>query len=283
MMQLGCRLIPLLLLLAGAGRAQHGAVSVSGTVVDSTQAAIAGARVLLRNAISGIEATAFTDPTGSFNVQVVPGEWAATVTAADFGVARATWRVDASTTAFRVVLDPADLIQNIKVTAGQIVGLPEQLERLPGSVGIVSATTLQESHVLTTDEALRKVSGIHTRAEEGFGMRPNIGIRGLNPTRSTRVLLLEDGLPLSYAPYGDNASYYHPPVDRFESIEVVKGSGQIVYGPMTVGGVINYVTPPAPDRRAGSLTLTAGNRAYFNVHLKYGGALKGTGPLFDAV
>ncbi len=154
MMQLGCRLIPLLLLLAGAGRAQHGAVSVSGTVVDSTQAAIAGARVLLRNAISGIEATAFTDPTGSFNVQVVPGEWAATVTAADFGVARATWRVDASTTAFRVVLDPADLIQNIKVTAGQIVGLPEQLERLPGSVGIVSATTLQESHVLTTDEAL---------------------------------------------------------------------------------------------------------------------------------
>ena len=109
---------------------------------------------------------------------------------------------------------------------------------------------LQPIH-LATDEALRKVSGVHARGEEGFGLRPNIGIRGLLPTRSSKVLLLEDGIPLSYAPYGDNASYYHPPIDRFESVEVIKGAGQVLYGPMTVGGVINYITPAAPDRRGG--------------------------------
>ncbi len=71
------------------------------------------------------------------------------------------------------------------------------------------------------------------RDEEGFGLRPNIGIRGLNPTRSSKLLLLEDGIPLAYAPYGDNASYYHPPVNRFERIEVLKGSSQILFGPQT--------------------------------------------------
>ena len=62
------------------------------------------------------------------------------------------------------------------------------------------------------------------------------------------MLLLEDGIPLTYAPYGDNASYYQPPVDRFESVEVLKGAGQTAYGPMTVGGVINYITPLPPAR-----------------------------------
>jgi Fe(3+) dicitrate transport protein len=104
----------------------------------------------------------------------------------------------------------------------------------------------------------------------------------MNPTRSSKVLLLEDGVPLSYAPYGDNASYYHPPIDRFEGVEVVKGSGQIAYGPMTVGGVINYVTPAIPDRRGGTVAFTGGNRDYLNGHFRYGGTWNGTGLLVDA-
>jgi Fe(3+) dicitrate transport protein len=103
----------------------------------------------------------------------------------------------------------------------------------------------------------------------------------LNPTRSTKVLLLEDGVPLTYAPYGDNASYYHPPIDRFETVEVLKGSGQILYGPSTVGGVINYVTPNPPAEASGTLTLVGGTRDYFNGHLSYGGTVGNTGLLFD--
>jgi outer membrane receptor for Fe3+-dicitrate len=107
---------------------------------------------------------------------------------------------------------------------------------------------LEGARVFNVSEALRKASGVHVRDEEGFGLRPNIGIRGLNPTRSAKVLLLEDGLPLAYAPYGDNVSYYHPPIERFESAEILKGSGQIAYGPVTVGGVVNHVTPGPPAK-----------------------------------
>ncbi|MDO9206597.1 TonB-dependent receptor domain-containing protein, partial [Methylotenera sp.] len=127
------------------------------------------------------------------------------------------------------------------------------------------------------NEALRKAPGVVVRDEEGLGIRPNISIRGLNPTRSTKVLLLEDGIPLAFAPYGDNASYYFPSIDRFSSIEVLKGSEQVKYGPQTAGGLINFITPNAPEKFGGHMSVTAGNRDYLNTKINVGGK----GVLFD--
>ncbi|MCU0246883.1 MAG: TonB-dependent receptor, partial [Bryobacter sp.] len=180
-------------------------------------------------------------------------------------------------------LEPAAIAEQVFVSAQLIAGASEEIAKIPGSVDVLDSATLRDSRLFTFEEALRKVAGVYARPEEGFGLRPNISIRGLNPTRSSRVLLLEDGMPLAYAPYGDNASYYHPPVDRFDGIEVVKGSGQILYGPMTVGGVINYVTPPIPSRRGGSVAVTGGNRDYLNAHARYGGTFRNIGMLLDAV
>ena len=87
-----------------------------------------------------------------------------------------------------------------------VIGERIQLDKIPGSGAVLDHSLLEESHVFTVNEALRKVPGVFTRDEEGFGLRPNIGSRGLNPTRSTKVLLREDGIPRAYAPYGDNAS-----------------------------------------------------------------------------
>ena len=152
-----------------------------------------------------------------------------------------------------------------------LIGNLENLLLIAGSADIIDQQTLEASRVFTTAEALRKVPGVNVRDEEGFGLRPNIGIRGLNPTRSTKVTLLEDGIPLSYAPYGDNASYYHPPIERFDRIEVLKGAGQILFGPQTIGGVINYITPTPPQKFRGSVSATAGNRDYFNGKVQVGG------------
>lgn len=152
-----------------------------------------------------------------------------------------------------------------------VIGSPDKLERLPGSGEIVDRETLEQGRVFTTNEALRKVPGVHVRDEEGLGLRPNIGIRGLNPTRSTKLTLLEDGIPLAYAPYGDNASYYHPPIERFERIEVLKGAGQNIFGPQTIGGVINYITPTPPKQFGGSVAVATGNRDYTNARLQLGG------------
>ncbi|MGH8442744.1 MAG: TonB-dependent receptor family protein [Nevskiaceae bacterium] len=167
----------------------------------------------------------------------------------------------------------------VEMPAIEVVGKPERRNTLPGSAQVIDRETLDKSHVMTTNEALRKAAGINVRDEEGFGLRPNIGIRGLNPTRSTKVLLLEDGIPLAFAPYGDNASYYHPPVERFDRIEILKGAGQNIYGPQTVGGVINYVTPAPPEELTSGFMLTAGNREYVNGR----GHVGGRGMLLDYV
>ena len=178
---------------------------------------------------------------------------------------------------------PTAIVMAQEARTVEIIGTPEALERIPGSAEIIDKKTLENSRVFTINEALRKVPGVVTRDEEGFGLRPNIGIRGLNPTRSTKVLLLEDGIPLAYAPYGANETYYHPPVDRFERIEVLKGSGQNIYGPQTIGGVINYITPMPPAQPGGAITLSGGNRDYFNGRLNYGGTWGNKGLLFDYV
>lgn len=163
-----------------------------------------------------------------------------------------------------------------------VIGTAKQLQASAGSGAIVSHQDIERSRVLSVNDALRQVAGLFPRDEEGLGARPNIGVRGLNPTRSSKVLLLEDGIPLSFAPYGDNASYYHPPIERFDRIEVLKGSSQVRFGPQTVGGVINYITPHAPDSFQGRLSAQGGNRDSFALDGQVGGPLLGGRVLLHA-
>ncbi len=153
-----------------------------------------------------------------------------------------------------------------------VIGGEENLTSLGGAGQILGKKELEDAHVFTVNEALRKVAGVHARDEEGFGLRPNIAMRGLNPTRSTKITLLEDGLALAYAPYGDNASYYHPMVDRYERIEVLKGASSLMFGPQTVGGVVNYITPAPRQAFGGYVQGVMGNRDYSNGKMSIGGS-----------
>jgi Fe(3+) dicitrate transport protein len=277
-----CLAVACVLPSALAAPADGPADEFAGRVLDSSGAAIAGARVTLRLRSSGAERVTHSDALGVFVFAQPPrGHYDLQVAARGFAAVEQGMEFRGGRQHAEISLAPAALVQEMHVTATRIVGTPEEMERLPGSYGVLNAGHFTESRIFTTDEALRKIPGLLARGEEGFGLRPNIGVRGLNPTRSTQILLLEDGLPLAFAPYGDNASYYHPPIDRFDGVEVVKGGGQIVYGPRTVGAVVNYLTPAPPEKWGGALTLTGGNRNYLNGHVRFGGTWRGTGILVD--
>ncbi|HET9385231.1 MAG TPA: TonB-dependent receptor [Gemmatimonadales bacterium] len=169
----------------------------------------------------------------------------------------------------------------LRLPAVEVIGQVDGLSRVPGSGLVLGRMALQAPRPATLTEVLRLAPGLNVRDEEGLALRPNIGIRGLSPTRSTTVLLLEDGVPFTLAPYGDNASYYHPAFERFDRVEVLKGSGQILFGPRTVGGVINYVTPAIPLEPAGRVELTGGGRDYTNGRLRFGGTWNGAGLMVD--
>lgn len=124
--------------------------------------------------------------------------------------------------------------------------VPDESRLMPGSHDVVSHAAIEERAPLSLRDQLLAIPGLNIVEEDAGGLALNIGMRGLDPRRSARTLLMEDGVPLFLAPYGDPAAHYAPPVERVERIEVVRGSGQILYGPQTVGGMINFVTTPIP-------------------------------------
>lgn len=165
----------------------------------------------------------------------------------------------------------------IRASVNQVDVIGEDLSSLdaiPGSIASITSAQLEASHPVDANEMLRRAPGVHVREDSGpVGMRLNIGIRGLNPDRSRQVLVLEDGIPLALAPYGEPEMYYSPPIDRMRRVEILKGSGQILYGPQTIGGVVNFVTPDPPANRQGSLELVGGGHGFFAARGNYGGTI----------
>jgi Fe(3+) dicitrate transport protein len=170
----------------------------------------------------------------------------------------------------------------IRAPLTEIIGTaPTALDHIPGSGKVVTSESIEQNHRFTINEALREVPGVHVRDEEGLGIRPNIGIRGLDPTRSRKVHIMEDGVPIMLMPYADPSSYYFPPIFRFDRIEVLKGSGQLLYGPQTIGGVINLITRMPTLHPEGHFQVWGGNLDYLNVHFDYGGTWGKSGYLVD--
>jgi Fe(3+) dicitrate transport protein len=245
-------------------------LKVSGKVVDSNNAALAGATVVLSRKDVRFEREMVTDTSGEFVfTNLAAGNYQLTVAAKSFGSINQNVELKTDSQ-IDLTLQPERVAEQVSITSSYLAGTPESLSEIPGSIERITPQQLENARVFNFSEALRKFAGVNVRDEEGFGLRPNIGIRGTNPTRSTKVLLLEDGLPLSYAPYGDNSSYYHPPVERYESIEVLKGSGQIAYGPQTLAGVINYITPNPPEDQQITFKAEGGSRSFFNGSAGYG-------------
>lgn len=163
--------------------------------------------------------------------------------------------------------------------------LPDSLVSLPGSSSVLTSEEIRERSPFSIVETIRELPGLHVVAEDVAGTHLNIGLRGLNPRRSSRTLLLEDGAPtVFFAPYGDPSAHYSTPLDRVDRIEVLKGSGQILYGPQTMGGMINFVTKPVPTNgTTGSVRITGGDRGYYDGHFNVGTGTAEGGIMIDVL
>jgi Fe(3+) dicitrate transport protein len=107
---------------------------------------------------------------------------------------------------------------------------------------------------------------VYIRGEDGQGLRPNIGMRGVNPDRSKKITLMEDGVLFGPAPYSAPAGYYFPIFQRMTDLKVIKGAGSIAYGPQTVGGAIDLTTRAIPDATSASAEVAVGQYGYGKAH-----------------
>ncbi len=242
-----------------------GAADVSGTVLDPTGKPVEG--VLVES--EGVETR--SNERGEYRLRSLPmGDLELWAVSPDFEpVTLSIASTDEGLV--DIVLQFTEIRQ--ATAAIEVIGTSEEvLMEIPGSVFLISKEELLQSKPLDANEVLRRTPGVTLREDSGpMAMRLNVGIRGLNPDRSRKVLMLEDGIPIALAPYGEPEMYYSPPIDRMERVEVLKGSGQIVHGPQTVGGVINFVTPDPPAKLHGDVDVKGGQRGVFTGNASVGG------------
>lgn len=167
-----------------------------------------------------------------------------------------------------------------------VVGSRQKADEAAGSVAYLDAETLEKHDYRDIQRILRQVNGVYAVNEDGYGLRPNIGIRGSGTDRSSRITVMEDGVPIAPAVYAAPAAYYFPTASRINAVEVRKGSASIKSGPRTTGGTINLISTPIPDssgprQTSGLLDFAYGTDQTLQAHAWAGGSSDNIGWLLE--
>lgn len=156
-------------------------------------------------------------------------------------------------------------LQQVYITGGK-----DQIQTQPGSATLIDQMALEQFEYTDIHRVLNEVPGINIQEEDGYGLRPNIGMRGSSPERSKKIVIMEDGVLSGPAPYSASAAYYFPNVSRMSAVEVFKGPSAIQYGPSTVAGALNLVSRAIPFSPQGELDAQIGSFGYQRLNAYYG-------------
>jgi len=250
--------------------------SVEGTITDFNNQPLAGVNVYIDETKRGN----VSDAKGFFRVD---------------GLAPGNYILKFSSIGFTSLSQPIDLtvqetvtlsltmkeslyeLPEIVVSRETLTGGTKFLQDIPGSAHYLSQKDLNDFNYSDVNRILRNVPGVNLQEEDGFGLRPNIGMRGTGVERSSKITLMEDGVLAAPAPYSSPAAYYFPTAGRMQGIEVRKGSSQIKYGPYTTGGAINFISTQIPSDFSARVNLLGGNfgrriaQASIGQSFEYGG------------
>jgi len=152
---------------------------------------------------------------------------------------------------------------------------------IPGSVTYITKQDLALQNYTDINRVLRTVPGVNLQEEDGYGLFPNIGIRGSGTDKSSKVLLLEDGIPIAPAPFSAPSAYYFPSVARMSAVEVSKSVGAVKYGPITTAGSIQFFSTPIPKNAAAHATLLTSSLGRTNLHAYAGKTIETKNLPFD--
>jgi len=181
----------------------------------------------------------------------------------------------------QVKKDSVYQLQEIVVSSQQILGSKFKARNRTGSAYYISPEEIRRLGYTDINRMLKAVPGVNMYEEDGFGLRPNISLRGTKAERSERISIMEDGVLAAPAPYSAPAAYYFPNVARMEAIEVLKGSSQVQYGPFTTGGAINLVSTPIPNSFSGKANISYGSKNTFKLHTSVGSSWKHFGYMVE--
>ncbi|MCF2949377.1 TonB-dependent receptor [Paraglaciecola aquimarina] len=183
------------------------------------------------------------------------------------------------------ILSPIALANNEDTSVVEhisIFGANQSLNDIPGSAHVLSQQALEIFDYSDIMRTLTSVPGVYVLEEDGYGLRPNIGMRGTGQNRSEKVTIMEDNVLAAPAPYAAPSAYYFPTSGRMQQVEVLKGTSSAVYGPRTTGGVVNLLSRQIPQEAlAGRVAVQAGQDGFAKLHAYVGTNSQNFGSLFE--
>lgn len=136
--------------------------------------------------------------------------------------------------------------------------------RIPANVSVLTRQDIRALPANNLPDALKSVAGIETRPLYGLmGMDASVDMRGFGSTATSNTLILVDGMRVNPVDMG-SIIWSAIPLESVERIEVIRGSGSVLYGDGATGGVVNIVTNKSAKSRA-SINASLGSRNYRGV------------------
>lgn len=214
------------------------AADLRGRVLDESGAVIANARVQLT--AEGRAYNTVSDSSGKFLLAVPVSSGEIRVSAPGFAAATVRW--EAPALEINLTLKPAPVAETVVVTGERN---PTPMEQTAANVVVLAPAELETRAAATLDDALRQVPGFTLfRRSNGLTANPTTqgaSARGVGASGASRVLVLEDGIPLNDA-FGGWVFWDRTPRIALDHAEVLRGGGSALYGSSALGGVVDLNT-----------------------------------------
>lgn len=124
---------------------------------------------------------------------------------------------------------------------------PEAAETLPLGVSVVTADEIRASGATSVNDAIVRLLGVPGRQDLFNGGDVTLDLRGFGATADSNQIVIVDGIRLNEADLA-GTRLAGIPIDAVERIEVLRGSGAVLYGEGATGGVIVITTKAGSGR-----------------------------------
>ncbi|MFB3887049.1 MAG: TonB-dependent receptor [Thermodesulfobacteriota bacterium] len=151
-------------------------------------------------------------------------------------------------------------MEEVVVTATRDV---EEIRKIPANVTVISREEIERSHAQTTVDLLRKEVGVVVNDLRGTGKSVFMDVRGFGEIGPLNTLVLVDGRRVNEIDLS-GVDWSQIPPEQIERIEILRGSGSVLYGDNAVAGVINIITKRPQKPLSFEAGISAGSYHYNN-------------------